>query len=193
MKKILGIIPIALILCFAVFLAAGDNQAIAAPSATQNVTVTVPEHIAINASFNGMGNNSTITLGTILADNVQQPFTGGATGEQVSTRSNVQIDLWTKASGDFSSTELGADYIELSNFMYSDYNGAIGTATPFTTSYAKVINDWAKPHPVTDGGILTVPVDLYMTVPWGTAPATYNTTVYHSAIRHTLSGPPATP
>lgn len=172
-KKILGIIMLTLIMIVGAFPAFAASSA----SSTQQVQVTVNPTIAIAAQWNGGANNSTIVLGSLDADGLTTTFNG----EQLFTYSNVPIDVYTKASGDFSN---GTNSIALSNFQYS--GGSVGSATAFTTSYFKMYSNWAK-APV--GGFNSAPINLYLKVPFGTNPGNYSTTVYFSAVTANASAP----
>lgn len=180
-KKILGIIMLTLIMIVGAFpaFAASDD------SSTQTVQVTVNPTIAIAAQWKGGGNNSTISLGSFDADGLTNNFNGGATGEQLFTYSNVPIDVYTRASGDFAN---GTNKIALSNFKYS--GGTVGSAIAFTETYFKMYSNWAK-API--GGFNSEPINLYLTVPFGTSPGNYSTTVYFSAVTAGNTTAPTTP
>ena len=95
-RNIVGAIAVAVM----VLLSAVPSFA-ASPSSTQPVEVTVSPTVAIAARWAGGGNNSTITLGTIPADNIQRTFTGGPAGQEIMTFSNVGIDIWTRLADNF--------------------------------------------------------------------------------------------
>lgn len=179
-KNIIGI------MAFALVIVVGACPAFAAQttSATQQVQVTVNPTIAIAATWNNKGNNSTIDLGALDADGLQTTFTGGASGEQLYTYSNVPIDVYTRASGDLAS---GSNTIALSNFLYKDSTGA---QKEFTQTYAKIHENWAA---ATQSGPNKESVDLALTVPFGTAAGNYNSTVYFSAVQKGTSSAPSTP
>lgn len=147
----------------------------ATTSSTQTVQVTVNPTIAIAATWANGNNNSTIALGSLAADGLQTTFTGGLGGEQLFTYSNEPIDIYTKASGPLAN---GANNIALSNFLYS--GGSTATPTAFTTNYFKMFGAWGA-APQTPGYNST-PINLYLTVPFGTVPTSYSTTVYFSAV-----------
>ncbi len=174
-KNIVGIVTVLFIVLFSVV------PTFAAQSSTQPVTVTVQQTIAISASWAGGANNSAINLGTLSADNMQNTFTGGATGEQLTTASNDAIDIWTKVA---SASFAGADPIAISNFMYSGLSQS--TAKAFTTNYAIIGNNTPK---APQGNPTTYPVNLYLTIPYGTGAGTYTNTVYFSAVAHNAAAP----
>lgn len=181
-KKIIGVMALALVMIV------GACPAFAATSAssTQPVQVTVDDTIAIAATWSNGGNNSTIDLGALTADGIQKTFTGGATGEMLYTYSNVPIDVYTRASGALTS---GSNTIALSNFLYK--GGSATTATAFTQSYVKMYEDWNK-APL-DPGYDDEAIDLSLTVPFGTSPGTYSSTVYFSAVKSDSTTAPSTP
>jgi hypothetical protein len=148
----------------------------ASPSATQQLEAEVEPTIAIGAFWANGANNSTIYLLDLLADNQEYSWDGGASGEQVKHSSNVAIDLYVRAAGDLTN---GSNTIPLSNLKYADY-GASVAKTAFTTSYVRVRENWPAPS---QGNELTIPVDLYLLVPFATPPGNYTTTVYHAAVQ----------
>ena len=170
MKKLISVIGLSLIMLCSVFPAFAATQ-----SSTQPVQVTVGNTVSIAAFWNGGANNSTITLGTLIADGSVNSFAGGASGEQIYTYSNVPIDVYTKANADLNQS--GVDTILLSNFQY--YNNVTSSLTPFTTAYVKTISTWAK---APKNGYLGTGVNLQLTVPVGTQPGAYNNTIYFSAV-----------
>ena len=150
-------------------------------SSTQPVKVSVSPTIAIATTWNSGANNSTINLGSLTADGLQKTYNGGKSGEQLFTFSNMAVDVYTRASGPLSS---GTDTITLTNFRYR--GGSVGTARAFTTRYYKLYNNWAK-APVT--GPRVASINLYLTVPVGTSPGNYSTTVYFAAVKHNAMAP----
>lgn len=156
----------------------------AGSSSIQTAQVNVGESIAITASWCNYESGSMINLGNLVADNTEDSWIGGSTGEQVETCSNCCIDLYVKASGDFTNHDTGGTIL-LANFCYGGYADSMHKNS-FTTEYAKTINNWQKCNP---GETRTVPISLYLTVPFGTEPGIYTTTVYHSAVKHGTPGP----
>ncbi|AEG17766.1 hypothetical protein [Methanobacterium paludis] len=180
-KKILTV------LAFALVLIVGACPAFAASSAssTQQVQVTVSPTIAIAATWANGGNNSTIDLGSLAADGLQTTYNGGVSGEQLYTYSNIPIDVYTRAASDLTSS---TNTIALTNFLYK--GGSTSTATAFTTSYAKMYSNWAK---APQGSSNEADIDLSLTVPFGTNPGSYATTVYFSAVSAGSTTAPTTP
>ena len=104
MKKLISVIGLTLIMLCSVVPAFAATQ-----SSTQPVQVTVGPTVSIAAFWNSGANNSTITLGTLIADGSINSYTGGATGEQIYTYSNVPIDVYTRANADLNQS--GVDTI----------------------------------------------------------------------------------
>lgn len=164
-------------LVFMVFLGTAPAFAIS-DSATQPVQVTVSPTVAITAFWNSLGENSTISLGSWPADNLEKTFTGGATGEQLKTYSNVPINVTVLASGNFAGP--GSDVIPIGNFYYLDSSGT-NTKTPFSSTTATNVHmGWAKAPQ--NPGYLTDSIDLYLTIPFGTAPGSYSTSITFQAL-----------
>ncbi|MGB9845204.1 hypothetical protein [Methanothermobacter tenebrarum] len=148
----------------------------ASESTTQTLQANVSDTIAITATWAGT-ENGTINLGNVPADNFERSWEGGDTAEQVHTYSNVAIDLYVRAAGDLTK---GADKIALDNLKYDGYANDTLQKTAFDTTYALVKAGWGPPS---QGAHLTVPVDLFLTVPFATPPGVYTTTIYHAAVQ----------
>ncbi len=154
----------------------------ASPSATQTLEAEVEPTVAIAAEWAGGGNNSTIILSDLAADNMERSWSGGSGGEQVHSYSNVAIDLYVRAAGDLTN---GSNTISLDLLKYADY-GASVSKTSFTTEYVRVLLGWDPPS---QSGRVTVPVDLFLTVPFATPPGVYTTTIYHAAVQENAEQP----
>ncbi len=150
-----------------------------AAQAQQTAQVTVSDTVSITALF-GSTVNGTINLGSLNADGSQTTVNG----ELLRTYSNVNVDVWTRATGDFSGGS-PADTITLSNFVYNN-----GTDHAFTNSYVKMITNWNK---APKNGYNEQALPLKITIPTGTNPGTYTTTIYFSALKTGSTGPPAPP
>ncbi|MGB4362636.1 MAG: hypothetical protein WBI71_02115 [Methanothermobacter tenebrarum] len=148
----------------------------ASPSATQTLKAEVEPTVAIAAEWAREGNNSTIILSDLAADNMERSWPGGDDGEQVHSYSNVPIDLYVRANGDLTND---SNTISLDLLKYANY-GASVPKTSFTTEYVMVLESWGPPS---QGEQLTVPVDLYLTVPFATPPRVYTTIIYHAAVQ----------
>lgn len=174
-----------LVFVLTVILSAGSLApvfAAASPSSTQELQAEVEPTIVIGAFWQGGANNSTIYLLNLMADGQEYFWEGGSDGEQVRHSSNVEIDLYVRASGNLAN---GTNNITLSNLKYADYDAGVAK-TAFTTSYVLVKEEWAVPN---IGGELVIPVDLYLTVPFATPPGTYVTTIYHAAVQTGSTAP----
>lgn len=179
MKKIISIIGLTLIMLCSIIPSFAATQ-----SSTQAVQVTVGPTISISAFWNSGASNSTINLGNLIADGSINSYTGGASGQQLYTYSNVPIDVYTKANADLTQSGTTPDTILLTNFQY--YNNVSASLTPFTTSYVKTINNWAK---APKNGYLGTGINLQLTVPIGTQPGSYNNTIYFSAVQAGQAAP----
>jgi hypothetical protein len=116
-----------------------------------------------------------INLGTWPADGTEHTITNAAT-VQVNASNFIfggDGQLRVRASGDFAS---GTNTIPLSNFKF-DCPGNI-TKTTFTTSDI-VIDDYSPPFIGTIRN--TYHINYYITVPPGTYPGTYSTTIIYTA------------
>lgn len=182
MRSLLAVLILAVVLSVASF---SPVFAAVSPSSTQQLEAEVEPTIAIGAFWMNGANNSTIYLLDLLADNQEYSWEGGASGEQVRHSSNVAIDLYVRAAGDLTN---GSNSISLSNLKYADYGDNV-LKTAFTTSYVRVRENWSAP---TQGNELTIPVDLYLLVPFATPPGNYTTTIYHAAVE-TGGTAPTTP
>jgi len=174
-RNIVGAIAVAVM----VLLSAVPSFA-ASPSSTQPVEVTVSPTVAIAARWAGGGNNSTITLGTIPADNIQRTFTGGPAGQEIMTFSNVGIDIWTRLADNFA----GIDPFAPSNFRFTGLN--ITVPRSYTTTYQIIGNNTPK---APAGNHTIFPVTFDITIPFGTAPGGYTNTVFFSAVQHGFAAP----
>ncbi|SCG85336.1 putative protein [Methanobacterium congolense] len=172
------------ILIFLLVSCASPAFAVQSTSSTQPVQVTINDAVAISATWNSGANNSAINLGSVLPDGSQNTYTGGTSGEQLFTYSSVMIDVYTKASGPLTG---GSNSIALTNFRYM--GGSVTTARAFTTNYYKIYDNWQK---APQGGSRVAPITLYLNVPLGTNPGSYQTTIYFSAVKHN-AGTPTTP
>ncbi len=91
-----------LVFVLTVILSAGSLApvfAAASPSSTQELQAEVEPTIVIGAFWQGGANNSTIYLLNLMADGQEYFWEGGSDGEQVRHSSNVEIDLYVRASG----------------------------------------------------------------------------------------------
>lgn len=156
------------------------GQATTAGDQAHTVQVKVNSQVAIAANWDSEADNSTINLGSVEADNAQNAWVGGIYGEQLFSYSNVKIDVYTRASGNLTD---GNKSIPLSNFLYQ--GGDVGIVTPFSMNYTRLIDDWDK---VKLGIPDIVPINMYLTVPFGTEPGNYTTTIYFSAVAHNSPG-----
>jgi len=130
--------------------------------------VTVKPTIAISVT-------SPIDFGSLDADGSSTIYNTNV----LTSTSNVAIDVWTRALN-FSPTP--TDALTLPNFAFQ--NG--GTYTAFTNTYQKILTNIAK---APKGGSIPTNANLQITIPLGTAPTTYSTTVYYTAVQTGLPAP----
>ena len=81
------------------------------------------------------------------------------------------------------------DQFNIKRVYVSTMGGSVTTATVFTPNYSKIVDNWQK---APQGSFRVEPITLYLTVPLGTNPGSYQTTVYFSAVKHN-AGAPTTP
>lgn len=118
---------------------------------------------------------TTINLGTLPADGKEYTFTSAA---------NVTVTAWAllvddgnvtvRASGNFVNSADTSKTIPLTNFKYG-CQGYVDK-TSFTTSDSLVAN-----YDVILYSRITYHMDYYLTIPTGTDPGTYTTTIYYMA------------
>ena len=114
---------------------------------------------------------ATVNFGNLAADGTEYTFTRATT---VSVSSLLGSGgLYVRASGDFTS---GTNRISLSNFKYGgQYSGGTISKKAFTTD-DEILKSYS--------GLFhseTVYMDYYITVPEGTEPGTYTTTITYTA------------
>ncbi len=145
-------------------------------SVSQTVSVTVPE---INAASANCGNSSTINSGPIFPDNTEV-IIGNI---YFSNPSNVDTEMWIKASGDLTSTNK-ANTISLSNLKYSISDFDI--TGEFTDQYMKV---GMFKRPEQGSNYPEISIDLKVKVPYGTTPDNYNAIIYITSIKFNSIAP----
>jgi hypothetical protein len=110
---------------------------------------------------------SSIDLGTRIPDGSEKSYDD--IGSIDLSADNVS-ELSIKCDGDFVDAENSSNTIALNNFEYDGFGNSSLSKTPFTTSFQSV-RSWQ--------GNITVPVNFYLTVPVGTRPGSYSTTIYY--------------
>lgn len=139
-------------------------------TSSQTVSVTVPETTTVSANY---GNSSIINLGPLSPDNTEITIKD----IYFTIPSNVDTELWIKASGDLTGTN-AENIIRLSNLKYSI--PGLDKTGEFTEEYTKA-------------GILRKPkqginnpkmgVNLKLKVPYGTNSDNYQATIYFTSIK----------
>lgn len=113
---------------------------------------------------------ATMNFGNTIPDGSTLTFNG-----TIDTKSNEIIDVYTWASGDFTS---GSNIIALNpNFVYR-YNNA-GSFIPLSTDPTLVINNLPGDP---SGHRPPMNINYQLTVPFGTETGVYTTTVYTAAV-----------
>lgn len=111
-----------------------------------------------------------INFGTTLPDGSTLTFNG-----TIDTKSNENIDVYTWVSSDLTS---GSNIIALNpNFVYR-YNNT-GPFIPLSTTPTLVIDNWPSDP---SGHRPPLNINYQLTVPFGTEPGVYTTTVYTAAV-----------
>ena len=107
-----------------------------------------------------------------MADNIQRSFPSSVNVTVFGTGTG---NLYVRAGGDFSQTGNATNTISLANFKYDGFGNTGLPVTPLTTTNS-LVNTFNIIY------YSTVPVNYYLTVPCGTSPGTYNTTIIYSLI-----------
>jgi hypothetical protein len=110
---------------------------------------------------------SNIDLGSRISNGEKKAYPDSASLE---LSSNKESDLMVMCQGDLTATDNSSNTISLDNLEYDGFGNSSLSHKAFTTTYTHV-RSW--------NGTITVPVNLYLTVPIGTKPGTYQTTIYY--------------
>ena len=158
-----------LILFSAIMLFALPISAAGSSSFTQTVSVTIPEATAASVNY---GNSSIINNNPISQD------TSEVTIKNVyfENPSNVDAEIWIKASGDLTDTNT-ADAISLSNSKY--IVPGLGISGELTDQYTKV----GVLKKARQGSSDSMDIDLQVKIPYGVASDNYQTTIYVTSIK----------
>ncbi len=169
-SKLLGIIPILTVLCFALFLAAGDSPATANP-VNQVVTVNVPQAISIAVQ-------TPVDFGTVSAG------TTGTLNYWVANTGNVKIDLSARANQTSFQSLLATDVIAISGnyFIKNNNTGAFnqvqsGTNVLIYSNMNKASQGSGAPNNWTSAG-------QQLTIPAYTEDGAYSIGMIYSAVKH---------
>jgi hypothetical protein len=110
---------------------------------------------------------SNIDLGSRIPNGEKKAYPDAASLE---LSSDKEADLMVMCPGDLTATNNSSNIISLDNLEYDGFGNTSLSHKAFTTTYTHV-RSW--------NGTITVPVNLYLTVPIGTKPGTYQTTIYY--------------
>lgn len=108
-----------------------------------------------------------VDLGTRIPDGSEKAYPNAVS---LDLSSDADSDLSVMCDGNLTSADNTSNTISLNNFKYDGFNNASLSKRAFTTTYSHV-KSW--------NGNITVPVNLYLIVPFGTQPGTYSSTIYY--------------
>jgi hypothetical protein len=128
-------------------------------------------------------NNTNLNLGERIADDSEWPYLAQTSvtvsGSEYLSSTDI-LNLYVR-SGDFSD---GSNSIALKNFKYDGFSSSSLSKTTFTTTDT-LVRSWdlqSGPFGLYWSVSDIVPANYYLTVPWGTTPGTYRTTVYYTVM-----------
>lgn len=176
------------ILIFSTFFSLGSVSSV--NSTDQNITNQTNVSMATQAQANGISPQvsisltpTTLDLGTRIADGLDYSYLNrtqiNVTGSDWDILVvNENLNLYVRSEGPFVN---GSNNILLNNFRYDGFSNSSLPKTAFTTSNSKV-KSWHLYGFLYDSVSDTVYSNYYLTVPLGTSPGTYTTTVYYTAM-----------
>ena len=140
---------------------------------SKTASVTVNEYISFTVTDAGAAgiNFGSLNQGTTDNPEADQGVAGAVT-LTVAAETNVDCNIQTKGSGDFTD---GTHTVALSNAKWDKDSDVIG-ATTMTTSYATIDTSTA-------GSAKSVDVWHWLSIPSGQYAATYTTTFYYQAVK----------
>ena len=139
---------------------------------SKTASVTVNEYISFTVTDPGAAGINFGSLNQATTDNAEvDQGVAGAVTLTVAAETNVDCNIQTKGSGDFTD---GTHNVALSNAKWDKDSGVAG-ATTITTSYATIDTSTA-------GSAKSVDVWHWLTIPSGQYAATYTTTFYYQAV-----------
>ncbi|MDI6645319.1 MAG: hypothetical protein QME14_09710 [Methanobacteriaceae archaeon] len=170
-QKILGIIPLMVVMLFVAFLAVGDNQTYANP-VNQQVTVTVPQAIAISVE-------TPISFGSVPAGTNY-----AVTPEYwISNNGNVKIDVYVKAGSTEFTSPTATDTIAIdTNYYIKNYNS--GNFQQVTTTDQMIYNNMNKASQGSGTPTVWNGAQQRLNVPAYTEDGAYSITMIYSATKH---------
>ena len=142
-------------------------------AAEKTASVTVNEYISFTVADAGAAGINFGSLDQNIPDNAEvDQGVAGAVTLTVAAETNVDCNIQTKGSGDFSD---GTHSFALSNAKW-DKDSAVAGATAMTTSYATIDTSTA-------GVLKAVDVWHWLSIPAGQYAATYTATFYYQAVK----------
>ncbi|QHN06031.1 hypothetical protein FZP57_02420 [Methanothermobacter sp. THM-1] len=171
-EKLMGIIPLIVALMFVVGIGTFNGPSYAA-TATQTVTVTVPEAISIQVPD--------VNFGSVAAGS-----TGTSPSFTINNTGNVKIDLYVRADASAFTSPTATDTIGIENF--SIFSNVTGSYLTFLTSSQKIYDNMNKAQQGT-GNPATWSTTLRLTVPSFTEDGVYTITNTYTAVKHNGAAP----
>jgi len=171
-ERLMGLIPLMVALVFVVAIGAYTSPSYAA-TASQTVTVTVPEAISIVVPNVDFGSIAAGSEGTSPA------FTVSNTG-------NVKIDLYVKADASAFTSTNATDTIPITGFNI--FSNVTGNYQNITTSSLKIYDNMNKASQGA-GTPTTWTTTLRLFVPPFTEDGTYTITNTYTAVKHNSPAP----
>ena len=144
-----------------------------------NTTKTVTKNAVVqpmSTSVSVTVTPSSINLGTLMADGLENTYTGAAAVRVRAYSLFGSGTLTVRAAGDFTKGTDISKTIALSNFKYN-CSGYVDK-TPFTTTDTEIDTYFSWILGSYDN---TYTMNYYITIPTGTDPGIYNTTIYYMA------------
>lgn len=176
-QKTLGVVPLMVAMLLVVAFAVGDNQ-VSADTVNQQVTVTVPEAIAISVQ-------TPISFGSVPAGttNALSP------NYPINNTGNVRIDLYAKTNATAFTSSTATDTIAILN-NYFIKNNNTGNFVQLSTSSVKIYDNMNKasqgagtPHVWNTAG-------QRLTIPAYTEDGAYSIGLIYTAIKRGGTAPP---
>ncbi|BAZ98139.1 hypothetical protein tca_00064 [Methanothermobacter sp. EMTCatA1] len=168
----MGIIPLIVTLVFVVAIGAYTSPSYGA-TATQTVTVTVPEAIAIEVPDVNFGS-------------IDQGTTGTSPDFTISNKGNVKIDLYVKADDSAFTSTAATDTIPITGFQI--FSNATGDYITFLTTSQKIYDNMNKAAQGS-GTPTTWTTRMKLSVPSYTEDGVYTITNTYTAVKHNSPAP----
>lgn len=169
-QKILGIMPLMVVMLFVVFIAVGDNQTYANP-VNQTVTVTVNQAIAIEVE-------TPVTFGAVDFS------TTNTLDYWVANVGNVKIDLFARANDTAFRSATATDDIAISGNYFIQRNGAGFFQVPTDPGSVLIYDNMNKANQGSGAPNNWTDAQQQLTIPAYTEDGTYSIRMIYSATKH---------